>query len=257
MTTDREGSTAGGECNPVALVTGASRGIGAATASRLADEGYDLVLAARTESDLREVADEIAADCGVETRVVPTDVTDPHAVQSLVYATVERFGRLDVTVVNAGTGERRNRPIDEIPLEEYRAVRATNVDGAFYTARAALDPLRKSGGTLVFVGSFKAKYPSTSTPIYAASKWWLRGFAHSLAGRVGPEGVAVSLINPSGVPTEFARERRERTNAERLDPDDELAAADVADAIATAVCQESPGAVTELDLFRRDIFERF
>jgi len=256
METDSDRSAAD-HADPVALVTGASRGIGRATASRLAGGGYDVVLAARTESDLRDAADAIASEHGAETRVVPTDVTDPHAVQSLVDATVERFGRLDVAVVNAGTGERRNRPIDEIPLEEYHAVRATNVDGAFYTARAALDPLRDTDGTLVFVGSFKAKYPSTSTPVYAASKWWLRGFAHSLAGRVGPDGVAVSLVNPSGVPTEFARERRERTNAERLDPDEEITAEDVADAIVTAVSQESPGAISELDLFRRDIYERF
>lgn len=258
MTTGRgESTTDSGGSTPVAVVTGASRGIGAATASRLAGEGYDIVLAARTERDLRDVASELTADNDVETHVVPTDVTDPAAVQSLVDATVERFGRLDVAVVNAGTGERRNQPIDELSLEAYHAVQATNVDGAFYTARAALGPLRKASGALVFVGSFKAKYPSTSTPIYAASKWWLRGFAHSLAGRVGPEGVAVSLVNPSGVPTEFARERRERTNADRLDPDAEITAGDVADAIATAVAQDAPGAVTELDLFRRDIYERF
>ncbi|QSG02553.1 SDR family oxidoreductase [Natranaeroarchaeum sulfidigenes] len=257
MGTDTDGPMTDADTDPVALVTGASRGIGAATASRLAEEGYDLVLAARTESDLREVAERVSDDSGVETRVVPTDVTDPDAVQSLVDVTLERFDRLDVAVVNAGTGERRNRPIDEIPLEEYRAVRSTNVDGTFYTARAALDPLRESAGTLVFVGSFKAKYPSTSTPVYAASKWWLRGFAHSLAGRVGPDGVAVTLVNPSGVPTEFARERRERTNAERLDPDEEITAEDVADAIVTAARQDAPAAVTELDLFRRDIYERF
>lgn len=257
MTGDGETADENTTDDPVALITGASRGIGAATATRLASDGYDLVLASRTESDLRAVADRITAERAVEVRVVPTDVTDPAAVQSLVDATVERFGRLDAVVANAGTGEQRNQPIDDLPLAEYHAVRATNVDGAFYTARAALEPLRESGGTLVFLGSFKAKYPSTSTPVYAASKWWLRGFAHSLAGRAGPDGVAVSLINPSGVPTEFARERRETTNVERLDPDEEISADDVADAIATAIGQDGPGAITELDLFRRDIHERF
>ena len=242
---------------PVALVTGASRGIGAATAHRLADDGFDVVLAARSQDDLDVVAGEVADDHGVTARAVPTDVTDADAVAALVDATLERFGRLDAAVVNAGTGERRNVPLSELPLEEYRRVRATNVDGSFYTTRAVLDPLRETGGTLVFVGSYKGKYPSTSTPVYAATKWWLRGFAKSVAGRVGPDGVAVSVVNPTGVPTDFGRDVRERTNADRLDSGDVLSTDDVADAVATAVAQDAPGAVAELDLFRRDIYERF
>jgi short-subunit dehydrogenase len=93
--------------------------------------------------------------------------------------------------------------------------------------------------------------------VYAASKWWLRGFAKSVAGRVGPDGVAVSLVNPSGVPTGFARDTRETTNDDRLDPEAVVSAADVADAVLTAVTQDAPGSVAELDLFRRDIYERF
>ena len=241
----------------VALVTGASRGIGAATADALAANGFDVVLAARTEAELQAVASEIASDHDVTAHAVPTDVTDPDAVESLVDATLDRFGRLDAAVVNAGTGERRNVPLADIPLAEYHRVRATNVDGAFYTTRAVLDPLRETDGTLVIVGSYKGKYPSTSTPLYAASKWWLRGFAKSVAGRVGPDGVAVSLVNPSGVPTEFAREARAETNDERLDPEQVISAEDVAAAIHTAISQDAPGAVAELDLFRRDIYERF
>jgi hypothetical protein len=245
------------DATPVALVTGASRGIGAATAEALAADRFAVVLAARGERGLEAVAEDIADAHDVAVHTVPTDVTDADAVQSLVDATLERFGRLDVAVVNAGTGERRNLPLADLPLEEYRRVRATNIDGAFYTTRAVLDPLRETEGTLVFVGSYKGKYPSTSTPVYAASKWWLRGFVKSVAGRAGPDGVAVSLVNPSGVPTEFAREARETTNAERLDPDSVISAGDVAEAIRTAVGQDAPGAVTELDLFRRDIYERF
>lgn len=243
--------------NRVALVTGASRGIGAVTADALAEEGFDVVLAARTEADLRTVADDINTDHGVTAHAVPTDVTDADAVQSLVDATLDCFGRIDCAVVNAGTGERRNVPLSALDLEEYHRVRATNVDGAFYTTRAVVDPLRETAGTLVFLGSYKAKYPSTSTPIYAASKWWLRGFAKSIAGRVGPDGVAVSLVNPSGVPTEFARSIRETTNADRLNPNAAVSAADVASAVLTAVTQDAPGAVAELDLFRRDIYDRF
>lgn len=241
----------------VALITGASRGIGEATARRLAADGWTVVLAARSADELQAVANGITDTTDGTARAVPTDVTDPDAVQALVDTTLERVGRLDCVVVNAGTGERRNVALTELSLEEYETVRATNVDGAFYTTRAVLDPLRDTDGTLVFVGSYKGKYPSTSTPVYAASKWWLRGFAQSVAGRVGPDGVAVSLVNPTGVPTSFGRDTREQENAELLDGQDVISASDVADAIATAIGQDPPGAITELDLFRRDIYERF
>jgi len=240
----------------VALITGGSSGIGAATARRLADAGTDVVLAARDESSLAAVA----ADCeaaGVDALAVPTDVTDREAVEALVDATTERFGRLDTVVVNAGIGEARDVPIDELPIEQFERVTATNVHGAYYTARAAVPALRATGGSLVFVGSYKGKHPSTSTPVYAASKWWLRGFALSVAGRVGPDGVGVTLVNPSGVTTGFGAEFRDRTNERALDDAATLDPSDVAAAVAYAVDQDAPATVTELDVNRRDIYERF
>lgn len=237
----------------VVLVTGASSGIGAATARRLAADGYRVVLAARSESRLDRVREDLPTDA----LAVPTDVTDPAAVASLVDATLDRFGRLDGVVVNAGTGERPDVPLDELPPEQFEQVTDVNVKGAFYTVRAALPAIRERSGAVVFLGSYKGKYPSTATPIYAASKWWLRGFAASLAGRVGPEGVQVGVVNPSGVPTEFGAEFRDQPNSDRLDPDAELAVEDVADAVAYVLSQSSPAAVTELDLFREDIYERF
>ena len=240
----------------VVLVTGASSGIGAATARRFARAGADVVLAARGEKALADVAEECRA-AGGGALAVPTDVTDYDAVAALVEATVDRFGGLDVVVVNAGTGEARNVPLSELPLEQFEAVTGTNVHGAFYTTRAALPALREAGGALVFVGSFKGKYPSTSTPVYAASKWWLRGFAASVAGRVGAEDVGVTLVNPSGVTTGFGSQFRDRTNEVALDEGATLDAADVAGAITYVAGQEPPATVTELDLNRRDIFERF
>lgn len=240
----------------VALVTGASSGIGAAAARRFASDGANVVLAARSGDALESVA----ADCrdsGSDALAVPTDVTDPDAVAALVDATTDRFGRLDTVVVNAGIGEERNRALDDLPLEQFERVTETNVHGAYYTTRAALPALREGNGALVFVGNYKGQYPATSTPIYAASKWWLRGFAKSVAGRVGPEGVGVTVVNPSGVTTDFGSEFRETTNADSLPAADTLDATDVADAIAYVAGQPAPATVTELDLYRRDIMERF
>ena len=237
----------------VVLVTGASSGIGAATARRLAADGYRVVLAARSEGRLDRVREDLPTDA----LAVPTDVTDLDAVAGLVDATLDRFGRLDGVVVNAGTGEQPDVPLSELSLDQFEQVTDVNVKGAFYTVRAALPAIRERSGAVVFLGSYKGKYPSTATPIYAASKWWLRGFAASLAGRVGPEGVQVGVVNPSGVPTAFGGEFREQSNYDRLDPDAELSVEDVADAVAYVLSNASPAAVTELDLFREDIYERF
>ena len=232
----------GGEfAGEVALVTGASAGIGAATARRFARDGAAVVLAARRAERLDELAAALRAE-GTEALAVPTDVTDREAVEALVAA---------------GTGERRNVPIADLPPAEFETVTRTNVDGAFHTAAAAVPALRETSGSLVFLGSYKGHHPSSSTPVYAASKWWLRGFAASLAARLGPDGVGVTVVNPSGVPTEFGRELRETTNADRLDPDATLSAADVADAVVYAAGQDAPATVTELDLYRRDILGRF
>jgi NADP-dependent 3-hydroxy acid dehydrogenase YdfG len=240
-----------------ALITGASAGIGRATAHALARDGADVVVAARRESRLREVAESVAAEHGVEAHAVPTDVTDYDGVESLVEATVEAFGGLDLVVSNAGIGTPRNSPVDELTLDQYHDVMAVNTDGMFYTARATVPHLRESAGTFVFVGSFAGKHPRPHGPVYAATKWWTQGFALSLSGQVGEDDVAVSVVNPAGVTTEFGKEHRERTNEERLDPDEVLVPEDVADAIAYAARQERPNTVSELNIYNRDKFSGF
>jgi NADP-dependent 3-hydroxy acid dehydrogenase YdfG len=249
-------STPGDAAGEVVLITGASSGIGAATARRLADAGADVVLAARSEAPLAATASDCEA-AGVDALAVPTDVTDNAAVEALVGATLERFGRLDTAVVNAGIGEARNVPLPDLPLEQFERVTETNIHGAYYTTRAVLPALRDTGGSLVFVGSYKGTHPSTSTPVYAASKWWLRGFALSVAGRAGPDGVGVTLVSPSGVTTKFGSTFREQENEVALNDASTLDASDVAEAIAYATDQEAPATVTELDLNRRDMYERF
>lgn len=248
--------TSGPVDDRVALITGASSGIGAATARRLAADGTDVVLAARRDASLETVRGQCER-AGVDALAVPTDVTDRAAVDALVEAAVDRFGQLDIAVVNAGIGEARDVPLPDLPVDQFERVTATNIHGAYYTTRAVLPALRDSDGALVYVGSYKGKHPSTSTPVYAASKWWLRGFALSVSGRVGPDGVAVTLVNPSGVRTAFGSEFRDQTNNTALDASTTLDPTDVADAIAYAAEQEAPVAVTELDVNRRDIFERF
>ncbi len=234
-----------------AVVTGASSGIGSETVRALAGEGANVVLAARREDRLNDIAEEVENDHGVETLVVPTDVTDETAVEELIERTVEEFGQLDVLVNNAGLA--RGSAVSDLSTEEYRTMMDVNVDGTFFATRAALPHLEDSVGNLIYIGSFAGQYPRPFNPVYAATKWWVRGFAHSVAAAAGEDGVAVSVINPSEVRTEFGdgESFNERfAEGEVTEPDE------IADAVAFAARQEN-SAVSELDLYRRDKFSGF
>lgn len=234
-----------------ALVTGASAGIGRETARVLARDGADVALAARREERLEALADEIDFEYGRETLVCPTDVTDAAAVEGSVEDTVDAFGSLDVVVSNAGTN--RFADVEDMTTEQFRAITAVNVDGNFFVARASIPHLRESRGNLVFVGSFAGEYPIPAQPVYAASKWWTQGFALSLAGQIGDEDVAVTVVNPSEVRTEIGIAEG-RPAHERYADMDAPEAIDIAEAIAFAARQEAPNAVASLGFYRRDKF---
>ncbi|MEM4780887.1 MAG: SDR family oxidoreductase [Halalkalicoccus sp.] len=236
-----------------ALLTGASSGIGTAAARALAREGVNLALAARREDRLEAIADEVASEHGIETLVVPTDVRDEDAVEAMVERTVDRFGGLDILLNNAGLG--RGGAVESLSTEDYRLMQETNVDGMFFTTRAALPHLKESNGNVLFVGSFAGRFPRPGNPVYAATKWWTRGFAHSVQASVGEEGVAVSVINPSEVRTEFASASGE-SFAERFGEGEVTEPEEIADAIVFAAGQRN-STVNELDLYRRDKFSGF
>ncbi|GAB3036763.1 SDR family oxidoreductase [Natronobiforma cellulositropha] len=235
------------------IVTGASSGIGAATVDALAADGANLVLAARREGRLEEIAAEADAEHGAETLVVPTDVTDREAVDTLIEETLERFGGLDALVNNAGLG--LGGDVETMTDEEFETMQSVNVDGVFYATRAALPHVRASEGHLLFVGSFAGQYPRPQNPVYAATKWWVRGFAHSVAAQVGDDDVAVTVVNPSEVRSEFGG-NGEDSFEERFEEGEVSEPEEIADAIRFALTR-SPSAVSELDLFRRDKFSGF
>jgi NADP-dependent 3-hydroxy acid dehydrogenase YdfG len=243
MTRDVDGS--------VAVVTGASSGIGEATAHALAAEGVDVVLAARRERRLEELAAGIEDEYGVRAVAHPTDVREEAAVEALVDATVEAFGGLDLLVNNAGLA--RGSDVETLDTDDYRTMMGTNVDGMFFATRAALPHLRESDGTCVFVGSFAGQYPRPFNPVYAATKWWTRGFALSLAGQLEGE-VAVTVVNPAAVRTEFSAGGD--AFADRFDPGEAVEPEEVAEAIVYAA-RQSPSMVAELDLYNREKFGLF
>jgi NADP-dependent 3-hydroxy acid dehydrogenase YdfG len=245
MTDSLDGTTA--------FVTGASAGIGRASAHALAREGADVALAARSEDKLEAIAESIRSEYDATALVAPTDVRDEAAVEGAIEATVDEFGGLDLLLNNAGLA--RGTSVEDMSTEQYRTMMETNVDGMFFTTRAALPHLRESAGTLVFIGSFAGQYPRPFNPIYAASKWWTRGFAKSVSAEVGGDDVAVTVINPSEVRTEFGAVYGE-TFAERFDEGEVTEPEEIAEAVVFAAEQE-PSMASEIDLYRRDKFELF
>lgn len=236
------------------VVTGASSGIGEATAQVLAEAGANLVLAARRAERLERIAGDLRENHDAEAIAVPTDVTDREQVDTVIQTAVEEYGRLDGLVNNAGLA--RDGNVETLSDEEYHQTMDVNTDGMFYASRAALPHLRESKGTVVFVGSFAGQHPRPGNPVYAATKYWTRGFALSLQGQVGDDGVAVSVVNPTEVRTEFGSERG-TPSKQRFDEGEVTEPEAVAEAIRFALQQDDVDTVSELNLYRTDKFTDF
>jgi len=232
-----------------AIVTGASAGIGAETVRQLSAAGANVVLAARSEDRLEALATELSTHDG-ETLVVPTNVREESTVDQLIDETVETFGGIDILINNAGLS--RGSEVADLSTAEYETMQETNVDGVFYATRAAIPHVREREGHLVFLGSFAGQYPRSFNPVYAASKWWTRGFAKSVAAQVGDDGVGVTVINPAEVRSEF-QATDGRAFEEVFKQGEASEPHEVAEAILFAVSREH-SSLSEIDINRRDKF---
>lgn len=188
------------EGHGAAIVTGAVRGIGRATALRLARDGFKVVVNYRGEEELaRAVVEEITAHGGVAI-AYRADVTNPEEVGLLVQAAVDHFGRLDVLVNNAGIT--RDTLLMRMRDEDWQAVLQTNLTSVFYCSRAALRPmLRQRYGRIINVSSVVGLVGNVGQTNYAAAKAGIIGFTKALAREVASRGITVNAVAPGFIQT--------------------------------------------------------
>lgn len=190
----------------VAIVTGASRGIGRAIARSLATAGVSVALAARSARPLEELANEIQAQGG-HALAVPTDLARDSDLPALIETTVAELGRLDILVNNAGMGI--YGPIDRTTDKQWDAIMAVNARAPFILCREAIPHLRQAGGgAIVNVSSVVGVKGYIRQGAYTASKHALMGFSKVLAQEVQSDGIRLHTICPGGVDTEMATSAR-------------------------------------------------
>lgn len=208
----------------IALITGASRGIGQAIALRLAQAGVATVLAARTEQQLHEVAKAVCTS-GAEALVVPTDVTSDRQLEALVNATLTRFGRIDILVNNAGGGPPRT-PVVKARTADWEWTLRTNLWATMLLTKLVLPSMiERQSGAIVNICSLAGLTGKAGEAAYAAAKFGIRGFSQSLFEEVREHGIKVSTICPGYVDTALIPPNR------RVDRSKMLSPADVAEAV--------------------------
>ena len=214
----------------VALVTGASRGIGRAIATRLAAQGAKVVAAARGDN-AREAADAIVA-AGGAAEPLTLDVTESEAIDAAVSGMVERHGRVDILVNNAGIT--RDQLMLRLKRGDWDAVLATNLTSAFTLTQAVLKPMiRQRAGRIICISSVVGQSGNAGQANYAASKAGLIGFAKSVALEVASRNITVNVVAPGMIETDMTRaiadkareEWESRIPLKRLGTPDDVAAA--------------------------------
>lgn len=217
---------------PVALITGASRGIGAACADALAAAGYDIGIAYASDEPGALARAEAVRETGRQAAVFQADVSNEEAAGELVAAAEEKLGPIDALILNAGIT--RDGPALRMSDEDWSAVIDTNLSGAFYTARPALrGMLRRRGGSIVAISSVVGLSGNIGQVNYAAAKAGMIGMVKTLAREAAPRGVRVNALAPgyiatdmtAAIPEEYREKIMEQTPLGRLGTPEDVASA--------------------------------
>lgn len=195
----------------VMLITGASSGIGEATARKAADAGFKLILTARREKVLQQMVSEFGDDNAV---AIAADVTYFEALKSVVDTGIDKFGKLDIAFANAGAGVSTPGTANGEPKEWDEMIKL-NINALLYTAKLTLPHLRKTTGHFMMMGSAAGRNTIKGS-IYGATKWFVHGFANNLAEEMKEWNGRCTTIAPGMVNTPFFDEPK----SDKLDPND-------------------------------------
>lgn len=220
--------------NRRALITGGSRGIGEAISLAFAKEGCDVAFSYYRSAENALKIKQVIESCGRRAFAVKTDVSSPDSVIRLCEDAISFLGGLDILVNCAGTMQQC--PVEELSLDEWNRVLATNLTSAFLTAQSCLDALKQSPrGRIINISSQAAFTGSKNRTAYSAAKSGLQGLTYSLAKELGPSGITVNTISPGRIVTDMIRgdmkerapEWIEATPLKRFGETDEIASAAV------------------------------
>lgn len=227
---------------PVALVTGATAGIGRAITFALGREGYAVGVCARSASSVQSLLADLTR-AGISAAGREADVADPVAVAALVGHVTRRLGPVDVLINNAGIGYLK--PFAELTLEEWDHTMATNLRSMYVVTREVLPGMRsRSHGAVINIASLAGKNAVVGGTAYAASKHAVLGFTKSLLLEVRKEGVRVAAICPGSVSTEFGKGR----TVPKISREGVLAPEDVAEAVVATLRLPERALMSEIDL---------
>lgn len=215
----------------VAVVTGASSGIGRATALALAAGGVRLALLARREAALAEAASDARAAGSAEVIEIPCDIRDEKSVEAAFDKVLSHFGRLDILINSAGLS--LNGEVDGYSLDDWRTVIETNLTGTFLTCRAAVPAMKRQGtGQIINVSSGAGRNGIRQMAAYCASKFGVVGFTESLGHEVRSHNIRISVILPGSVATEFSSVAR---RGDATDTGEDIGYAMTADEVAGVI----------------------
>jgi NADP-dependent 3-hydroxy acid dehydrogenase YdfG len=200
--------------NKVVIITGGSEGLGKGVATVFAQEGWNVVITARTEEKLTKVTNELRGAAG-KVLSIPTDVSDASQVNQMVQKTLETFGRIDVLINNAGIDYPGS--VEELSIEHWDQVIGVNLSGVFYASKAVFTSMKNQrSGYIINVSSVAGKKGWPNATAYCASKFALTGFTQALNSEAKEYNIRCSVVYPGGMDTNWHAER----NTEFLDPQD-------------------------------------
>lgn len=207
--------------NKVALITGASKGIGKAITLKLAEIGFDLMLVGRNRNDLLQIQNE-AEKYNVNCAILSIDLSNADAPKQIVNEVNRVFGKLDVVINNAGLAN--SMPIKDTSVDLWDKIFKVNARAPYFICKEAIPYLKESARPVIInIGSVVDFKGYVNQSVYASSKHALAGFTKVLAKEVQDDGISVHLISPGGVNTEMVREMRPDIDAEKLIQPEEIA----------------------------------